>query len=248
MQWVDAARGIAIIAVVWIHARSGVEYADWSFDYWVVLRQFLNFAVALFLFLSGFLVDPDRIARAGEWTKHRAVRLLLPFIIWSTVYFAVVAWRDGSVGDLLTVVPRLVLGRSAAHLYFIVVLAQLVVLTPLLARALHSRGWWALLLVTPAYFTVRYVVFATSGGATNIPMFGYSFAGWLIFYYLGMWARTNPVPSLRSAIVTVTAAAIVSIAEAFTMLGGGGPPALRPHNSSFLRCCTRSLSSHSSSR
>lgn len=49
----DAARGVAIVAVIWIHMPTGVSFQSgehaWNFDYWLTARQFLNFPVALFL-------------------------------------------------------------------------------------------------------------------------------------------------------------------------------------------------------
>ncbi len=45
---IQALRGIAIIAVVFIHNTPMGGYQIWC-------RPFLNFAVGLFLFLSGFL-------------------------------------------------------------------------------------------------------------------------------------------------------------------------------------------------
>lgn len=48
-------RGLSIIAVVFIHnTPSGITQ--------VFVRPFLNFSVGLFLFLSGFLTDPNKIS------------------------------------------------------------------------------------------------------------------------------------------------------------------------------------------
>lgn len=56
--YVQALRGLAIAAVVLIHClpESGMS---------IVLRPFLNWAVAMFLFLSGLLTTEEKVARWG---------------------------------------------------------------------------------------------------------------------------------------------------------------------------------------
>ena len=53
-RYLQVLRGLAIAAVVLIHCLPQCPAT-------VALRSFLNFSVALFLFLSGFLTDEDKI-------------------------------------------------------------------------------------------------------------------------------------------------------------------------------------------
>lgn len=57
-RYFQAVRGVAIVAVVLIHCLPQCEAT-------IVLRPFLNWAVAAFLFLSGFFTNEAKIARGG---------------------------------------------------------------------------------------------------------------------------------------------------------------------------------------
>ena len=55
-------RGICIICVILIHCKTGIEYKNdilgsWNFDYWIVMRQLINFPVAIFIFLAGYFTN-----------------------------------------------------------------------------------------------------------------------------------------------------------------------------------------------
>lgn len=67
-------RGGAIIAVVLIH-NTPVGILQ------VLCRPFFNFAVGLFLFLSGFLTDYDK------YNPHKRIRkVVVPYIVWTIIY------------------------------------------------------------------------------------------------------------------------------------------------------------------
>lgn len=58
-------RGMCIICVILIHCKNGIEYRGsdigaWNFDYWLILRQLINFPVAIFIFLSGYVTNIER--------------------------------------------------------------------------------------------------------------------------------------------------------------------------------------------
>lgn len=57
-RYLQAVRGAAIVAVVLIHCLPQCALA-------IALRPFLNWAVAVFLFLSGFLTTEEKVAAGG---------------------------------------------------------------------------------------------------------------------------------------------------------------------------------------
>ena len=57
-RYLQAVRGVAIAAVVLIHCLP-------TSDFTVAARPFLNWAVATFFFLSGYLTDEAKVARGG---------------------------------------------------------------------------------------------------------------------------------------------------------------------------------------
>lgn len=61
-------RGVCIICVVLIHCKNGIEYGGndisaWNFNYWLILRQLINFPVAIFIFLSGYFTNIERFSK-----------------------------------------------------------------------------------------------------------------------------------------------------------------------------------------
>src|SRR5690349_21665006 len=96
-------RGLAIIAVVYMHAW----FSPWavtphSQKFAVhVLHLFGHTAVPSFLFISGFLVARDRSPSFGAFVRHKLVRIGIPV---ATVMLAALAyrlWQDGYSPDLL---------------------------------------------------------------------------------------------------------------------------------------------------
>lgn len=61
-QYWQMIRGICILAVVMIHCSTGQGYSELEYFGWVVLRQLINFPVAIFVFLSGYFMTPEKIS------------------------------------------------------------------------------------------------------------------------------------------------------------------------------------------
>ena len=59
----QAVRGVCILAVVMIHCPDASRYASSSIEFytWILLRQFIDFPVAVFFFMSGYFVKPDKV-------------------------------------------------------------------------------------------------------------------------------------------------------------------------------------------
>lgn len=62
-RYLQALRGLAISAVVLIHCLPQCAAS-------VAIRPFLNFSIALFLFLSGVLTDERKFNAGGSSTPH----------------------------------------------------------------------------------------------------------------------------------------------------------------------------------
>lgn len=67
-------RGICILAVIMIHCPMGQSGVDQTV--WLALRQFINFPVAIFIFMAGYFVKPDKVNstylknRGGGYLSH----------------------------------------------------------------------------------------------------------------------------------------------------------------------------------
>ena len=67
LAWVDAAKGIGIAAVVFVHTTTNVPG----------MKFFLLFAMPLFFFLSGYLHKPQP---GGPYARRKAIHLLVPYV------------------------------------------------------------------------------------------------------------------------------------------------------------------------
>ncbi len=74
-------RGLCIIAVVMIHCPNGVGTSTQSV--WLFLRQFINFPVATFIFLSGYFVNSEKIKDTRTYIQNRggAVAYTVPAVV-----------------------------------------------------------------------------------------------------------------------------------------------------------------------
>lgn len=135
-QYWDTWKGAAIVAVVAIHAcGSAVAFPDGSANqtFGVVLRQFINFPVAMFVLLSGMFAQQGRKDVSYATTvRSRAARLLVPYLFWAAIYMAAKA----AVGKLVVAdIPEMmVTGTVTLVGYYVIVMLQLAILSPMLER------------------------------------------------------------------------------------------------------------------
>lgn len=77
--YLQALRGLAIASVVMIHCL--------PLEAWVVgVRPFLNFAVALFIFLSGYLTTKRKVADIHSFYRKRIGKIVIPYSLWTLFY------------------------------------------------------------------------------------------------------------------------------------------------------------------
>lgn len=211
--YIQAVRGMAIAAVVLIHCLPQ-EAAS------VALRPFLNFAVAAFVFLSGYLTPRERAADAGAFLRRRIGKIAAPYVVWTALYLV----ARGVLAPL-AVLTALIVGAGSAQLYYLVVYLQLTLLTPWLFRLLdRPAARTALYAVTPLALLARY---ALSVAGLSLPI--QAFCGsWLLFYLLGLEWRARIAPWLRArgvgarcALVAMAACLVLQELEGFTWLAIG---------------------------
>lgn len=168
-------RAIAVIAVVLIHTCPNGLCQVWC-------RPFINFAVALFLFLSGYLTKMHYDSWASFY-KRRLARVIIPYLIWTVIY------SMPPLPSPSLLLKNLITSNATAHLYFIPVYIQFVLLTPLIIKLAKSRyrhiGW----LIAP----VSLLLFCYPQLYTGKPINAYvsmandiSCLNWFTFYYLGI--------------------------------------------------------------
>jgi len=157
-------RGLAILAVVCNHATGwGYTAMFWwthryrqvsslpnydqlgSLPYYglVVIQQLALFSVPAFLFISGYFVAyaarGDSPALSWKIVRSQITHLLWPYLVWSLVIFI----GDGVQGkrySLVQYVGQLVTGGAVPAYFFVPLLCQFYLLSPLIARWGKTRG------------------------------------------------------------------------------------------------------------
>lgn len=103
-------RAIAIIAVVMIHTYPTSDMCQ------IFIRPFINFCVALFIFLSGYLTKLEN----SDWKSFcikRINRVFIPYAIWTAIYGIV-------MGSVVNVPRNIITTGAAAPFYYIFVYIQ----------------------------------------------------------------------------------------------------------------------------
>lgn len=190
-QYWDTWKGIAIIAVIAIHV--GVDagrFPAGSFNWYFGLahRQLINFAVPFFLALAGFFAVRTTAPLGTTYFRDRLWRVLPPYLFW-TLVFVVLKTPEHflSAGDLFR---DFFFGLGIGIGYFVIVLVQYILLTPLIVRLRHD---WQHLAVMATLFAGAmiwaYVIrlgFAESALA-DFPLYALPFFTWYPFYHLGVY-------------------------------------------------------------
>lgn len=207
----QSVRGICIHAVVLIHALGGYDYSDGATNTaYLILRQLINFAVATFIFMSGYFVNIGKIESEEynykSWLTIRGGRLLIPFVIWSLLYSGVNVLRNihkGEAINWLGVIYRFIVGKSATPFYYIVVLFQLTLVTPFLVKTVKEKGIISKLLwlVTPIYLVYVYAWNFMTGSSPRL--YETLFPAWFGFYYLGIQVKCGMKMNERKWILAV---------------------------------------------
>lgn len=177
----QSVRGGCILAVIMIHCPTG-QFGMYQ-AVWLAVRQTINFPVAVFVFMAGYFVKPEKVNL--HYLKVRMGRLIIPFLLWSTLYTIKNA-LFGNVRAWDQVLFNFVTGRSAAPLYYILVLIQFTFLTPLLIK-MKNRKW--LYTITPTYLCGLYIWNFVVGITPSL--YGTFFPAWMSFYIFGMDARAG---------------------------------------------------------
>lgn len=208
---IQVLRGLAIIAVVFIHNTPGGLPQ-------VVLRPFLNFCSGLFLFLSGMQSD------AEKWNpKKRISKVLIPYVIWTLIY-VVMSFYQSPLQIPVVFLKQLLLGKAAWVMYYIFVYCEFTLLIPWIDRLARSKYRYWGFAVAPAEIVLMRLLPMVMGVSLNQyirAVMGISCLAWFTYFYLGYLVGNGIIQVNRSPkkLLLVWALSIaVQIGEGFWYL------------------------------
>lgn len=193
----DIIRTIAAYAVIIVHVTA-IAYTLYTKDsphLFVIsmLNRFFKFTTPVFIFLGGLMVHvkyKNRPFKALTFYKDRFMRIIMPYFLFSVFYYfshlIVYKWAFNEM-DL---VKQLLLGTAKYHLYFIIIITQLYLLTPVLIkmRTMRHKG----LILTTLLGITLYVVMAV-----HFPYADRFFLKYLFPFMMGLMVGTDLLPFLK---------------------------------------------------
>jgi peptidoglycan/LPS O-acetylase OafA/YrhL len=124
---IDLMKGFAAYAVVWVHSSGGLSRS--SSDWVTIINSFCNgFAVPFFLATSFLFITKKVFFISGTiyWFKLRVKFLLMPYLVWTTIYSIFRIGKYLLTGDTEKLnafftdpVSVIVLGGAGVQLYYL---------------------------------------------------------------------------------------------------------------------------------
>ena len=170
--WIDWMRVAACFMVMVVHATEpfylggeGTLILTKSDAIWAsFFDSFVRACVPLFVIASSYLQFPLHYS-AGEFLRRRAVRILIPFAVWTLVYAFL--W-----GEPVTNLKSLLLNfnYAAGHLWFVYMLIGIYLIMPLLSPWAEKVSKKELLVYLGICFATYLIPFIREAVSTETPI------------------------------------------------------------------------------
>lgn len=242
IDYFDILRGIAIVAVVGIHSTSSGIALDekcWQFHFTVVWRNLLNFSVPLFLAISGYFMSQSiqKSQLDFDFFGKKIKRVYLPMLFWSSLWFllSVIVFEK----SIITGIYKIFTFQTIGPYYFIALIIQYYLLSPLLFRFADKNG--LILSVLISIVTAIIIFYLRYYAEISLPLILYAgnFPVWLMFFVCGMYFGNKKYISIsnNNLIFLILISVFLSLAESYLLLfyfkqAGDAVTAIKP--SSFL--------------
>lgn len=182
--WVDYAKAIGIVLVVYGHVARGLFNAHVPMDeptYQAVDTALYSFHMPLFFFLSGlFFFDSLRKRGAPGLVWNKVDTLVYPYLVWSilqgTVEVVLGRWTNGQVSfqEVFSL-----LWAPRAHFWFLYALFLICVLGALVYSVVARRFVWVVAVAGVAVYLAR-------PHLPDVPNLGFV-TSFFVFFAAGVW-------------------------------------------------------------
>ncbi|MDD9265772.1 acyltransferase [Paenibacillus sp. GCM10023248] len=193
---IDLVRGIAILAVVVIHATSGatlLPIGSVSQGVFFFINKASLFTVPLFIWISGLVLFYSYYDRwepgmtRGFWTK-RLRRIVVPYVLWSLFYYLYnqIMFHGTVRWDTVHFVKLLISGNASYHLYYMVIIVQFYILFPLLMTVVKRFAWLRQALI-PLGIGVQALFYVIHNEVYPLPEYASLFVGYASLFAFGAY-------------------------------------------------------------
>lgn len=196
----DYLRAFCAFSVIVIHVTAG--YIDQESTAYV-FNQIARYAVPLFILLSGFglgFSERKKNTTYFEFLKKRYNKILLPYFLWSIIYFVFsnrhqIGSTDADVTKLFSLfIKQLYSGTSGTayvHLYFLVIMIQLYLVFPVLQKWLVEKRYHTLVGSFFISLCMHAAIYLHAVGIIVLPSLGVPYVilspVWVFYFVLGIY-------------------------------------------------------------
>lgn len=186
-----------------------------QFWIYIVVRSMINFPVAIFIFMAGMFANQQKVLNdCKTYIFSRGVRLLIPYLVWSVVYF-LISFLRGDVITPLTMFKRILIGKAVGPFYYIIVMLQLTLITYWLLKLRDNKKKAMVWVMSPVMLAIIYYMAITKG---VIPWWCDTlFPVWVGFYFLGIQVAKGD-KKIESMLVTIGSLPFVGLAFLVNLL------------------------------
>jgi peptidoglycan/LPS O-acetylase OafA/YrhL len=160
--------GMAFVAMfAWSHRylppgmQASEQIGSLSYYYLRAIEQFVVFSIPAFLFVSGYFVSVatsrDQGTLGWDVVWSRIKYLLVPYLIWSIVALVLTYLENGAL-TIQDLVLGLLLGNSNEAMYYVPLLTQFYLISPLLV--IFARRNWKLFITVAAIIQLIAILLA----------------------------------------------------------------------------------------
>lgn len=218
IQYFDILRGLAIIMVMGIHTYIVPPFDSFSHAWSINMRELLNFAVPLFLAISGFFIGQKEINNRGQYftfLKKQIPRVYIPLLIWSAPM--VFLWVFNGQPLFSSVIKGVACAAFGPY-YFICLIIQLYLIHPVISKAANIKLGGAIIIIcnVASLFLFSHVI---THYELPFVMLVSPFIYWIAFYYFGVYfSRHNRDYSLVLPLVLLILGAILQLMSDFFLV------------------------------
>ena len=210
----DIVRGLCILFVFAGHAIGGWNFYTndflfppdgFYFNFWVIARCLINCSIPVFIFISGYMVSGKYFDKIGTFLAKRTARLMTPFFIWTVIYVLIEKFVYHTEIQLMGI------GHFwyGIQLYYLLVLFQLALLTPIFFKVKNKKAVLIATLVINLINNIIHVIYHYTEG-TIVPNELVLCTGYIFFYTAGLYMR-NTDPDMLKKISVKLASVLFAI-------------------------------------
>lgn len=217
----DSLRGIAIIAVVFIHCISFSEKSTLNIS--ISFRQLINFAVPLFLAISGFFLAEKNLSDKKSYfyfLKKQIKRVYLPYLIWSSIFVLFLFLISGRF-QFFQIIKKILLFQVSPVYYYVALIIQYYFLIPILKFNIRLSLIISILISSTLAVLFTFIHYK-NGSSLPLLLYAGNCLTWLMFFVLGMFIKLKKIRIKNTLLVGgILFALILSIAETFFWMNNG---------------------------